>query len=287
SPTTPMIIAGLDSRTYGTGLTSTTVWPVTMKLNDTSYNVVDLGVAGQTAFDACLMFDQTFGLQATPNSVPMITMLWGGVNDYSFQNARQIANSLRCMVVKAKAIGSRVVLATEVSATGRDPNKNALNAILRAEAYGWGVDNLAELATDPHIGADNAYQNTGCFPDGLHPGPGCEPYISTIMQNAANDLIGSNETSRHQSAAAAYQEVAGDRFLDLTGTAAQTLSLPSCVGYSLPRQVVNLGAAGATVATVNSETLAGSGALASGAKGVFLPVPNTSGSAGCSWERTQ
>ncbi len=287
APVTPTIVAGLDSRTMGVGLSPTTVWPATMQLNDPSYTVVNLGAAGQTAFDACLMFDQSYALQVVPNSVPEITVLWGGVNDYSFQNSRQIANNLRCMVTKAKALGSRVVLATEISANGKDTNKNGLNAILRAEAYGWGVDNLAELATDPHIGADGASNNASCFPDGLHPGPSCEPYVTSILQNAVNDLIGSSETARHQTAAASYQEVAGDRFLDLTGTAAQTVLLPDCTGYSLTRQVVNLGATGATVQAVNGQVLLGSGALAGGARGVFLPVPNTSGSAGCSWERTQ
>jgi hypothetical protein len=149
------------------------------------------------------------------------------------------------------------------------------------------VDNIADLATDPHIGADGASSNTACFPDNLHPGPSCEPYITAIMSNAINELLGSTESNRHTTAAAAYQEVAGDRFLDLTGTAAQTVSLPDCIGYSLNRQMVNLGSAAATASAINGETLTGSASIAVGARAVFVPVPGAPATGGCRWERTQ
>ncbi len=110
-----------------------------------------------------------------------------------------MANALKCVVQKAKALG-RVVLATEISGTGSntDATRDALNAILRAQAFGWGVDNLADLATEPHLGPDGASANTACFPDNLHPGTACEPYITGVMQNAVNELLGSSETARHQ-----------------------------------------------------------------------------------------
>ena len=68
-------------------------------------------------------------------------VIWGGVNDYGRQTARETANNLRCMVDKAKKLGARVVLATEISSqqiAAGDADKNALNAVLRAEAFGWG-----------------------------------------------------------------------------------------------------------------------------------------------------
>ena len=210
------------------------------------------------------MFDLTYGTQFAPDAGPVVLMIWGGINDMLFtpQTPRQIANNLRCMVQKGKKAGARVILATEISAVsnsnaGIDAAKDGLNAILREEAFGWGVDNLADLATNPNIGADGASSNTSCFPDNLHPGPNCEPYVTAIMQDALNEVLGSTERNRSQTAAASYQEVAGDRFLDLTGTAAQTVTLPDCTGYSLPRQVVNLGSVGATVAPVAGQTLLG------------------------------
>ena len=132
-------------------------------------------------------------------------------------------------VRKSKAAGARVVLATEISNPSQESeSKNALNAIIRAEAFQWGADTLADLATNPTLGADNAYQNTSCFPDGYDPGPNCQPIIAAIESNAVNELIGSSETSRHTTAAASYSETAGDRFLDLSGTSAQTVALPDC-----------------------------------------------------------
>ena len=60
---TPLIVAGLDSRTYGLQLTPTTVWPATMVLTDTTYARVNLGMPGQVTLDACNQFDLTYGEQ--------------------------------------------------------------------------------------------------------------------------------------------------------------------------------------------------------------------------------
>jgi hypothetical protein len=288
----PVILAGFDSRTFGIGVTANTAWPAVMSLTDGSYTRVNLGSPGQTAYDACVQFDLTYAEQMGPGTAPAIAVLWGGVNDmlYTSQTPRQIANSLHCLVKKAKAAGARVVLGTEISCGNSatcDASKDALDTILRAEAFGWGVDNLADLATDVHLGADGASANAACFPDYLHPGPGCEPYITAIMGNAVNELLGSTETQRHTTAAATYTEVAGDRFLDLTGTSQQSITLPDCTGYSLPRQVLNLGAVAGTVNPMSGQTLLGSGAVAVGARSVFLPVPGAPAVGGCKWERTQ
>ncbi len=292
--TAPLILGGLDSRTFGVQLTPSTIWLAALSLTDPSYTTLNLGFSGELAYDGCVMFDANYAPQISQSSGPVITVLWGGVNDIlsSNETPRVIANGLKCMVQKAKALGSRVVLATEISSRSNsgtigDAGKNALDAIIRAEAYSWGVDNIADLATDPHIGADGASSNTACFPDNLHPNPSCEVYVTAIMSNAINELLGSTESARHTTAAATYQEVAGDRFLDLTGTAAQTVSLPDCIGYSLNRQVVNLGSAAATAAAINGETLTGSASIAVGARAVFVPVPGALATGGCRWERTQ
>jgi hypothetical protein len=235
-----------------------------------------------------------FAPEISQSSGPTVVVVWGAVNDILAKvgTARTQADSLKCMVQKAKALGARVVLATEISAeansgTVGDAGKDALDPILRAEAYGWGVDNIADLATDPHIGADGASSNSSCFPDNLHPGPSCEPYVTAVMSDAINELLGSTESNRHTTATATYQEAAGDRFLDLTGTATQAVSLPDCIGYSLNREVANLGSVAGTVSAINGETLTGSASIAVGARAVFVPVPGALATGGCRWERTQ
>ena len=265
---TPLVVTGLDSRTAGYGLDQTSqAWPNHLQI-DASYQVVNLAVAGTTAFDICTQFDTLYGAQIPPSSAgPVIVELWGGVNDVLFygQTPAQVAASLECLVTKAKARGAKVILATEISSesssgTVGDNGKDGLDAILRASAYSWGIDNLADLATDPHLGADGASSNTSCFSDGLHPTTSCEPYVTTIMQNAINELTGATQSAPHTTDSLSYQEVAGDRYLTLTGVSNQAIALPDCVGYSLPRYVTTT-AGSATLSTLNGETLTGSATI--------------------------
>jgi hypothetical protein len=71
------------------------------------------------------------------------------------------------------------------------------------------------------------------------------------------------------------------------GTSAQTVTLPSCTGYSLSRQMANLGSAAATVGPVAGQTLVGATTVAVGAKAVFVPIAGPLATGGCTWERTQ
>ena len=286
----PQVLVLGDSRSSGYTLPFGADWPDQMVLTDTSYTHTNLAVPSEQTPDMCNAFDLAYGSHVGRGSGPVVTTIWAGMSDLQVGSttAQTMANALKCVVQKAKALG-RVVLATEISGTGSntDATRDALNAILRAQAFGWGVDNLADLATEPHLGPDGASANTACFPDNLHPGAACEPYITGVMQNAVNELLGSSETARHQTAAASYQEVAGDRYLDLTGSAVQSVTLPDCTGYSLVRQVLNLGVSAATIGTANSQVLLGAGSVAVGARAMFVPVPNAPGTAGCKWERTQ
>ncbi len=283
----PLIIGGLDSRTYGIGTTKP--WISNLTLTDSTYTTLNLGVPSMMAMDGASMFGQMYAPHISTGASPVIVALWGGINDMiSGMPTQAIANALRSMVQQAKAKGARVILATEIDAGTSNNGKDALNPILRQQAYSWGVDNLADLATIPQLGADGASSNTTYFnTDKAHPTDAGQALIAGVMSNAVNELIGSTETNRHSTAAATYQELAGDRFLDLTGTAAQAISLPDCIGYSLPREIVNLGTAAGTVAPINSETLAGSTTLAVNTRAVFVPVPGALATGGCHWERTQ
>ena len=290
----PQVLTLGDSRTSGYTLPAGAEWPDQMVLTDSTYTHTNLSVASEQTPDMCNAFDLAYASRVGRGSGPVITTIWAGMSDLQVggATAQSMASALRCVVLKAKALG-RVVLATEISGAGSntDSTRDGLNTILRAQAFGWGVDNLADLATEAHVGPDGASANTACFPDNLHPGTACEPYITGVMQNAINELLGSSETARHQTAAAAYQELAGDRFLDLTGSAAggfsQTVTLPDCTGYSLPRQVLNLGSSTATISTAGGQVLLGAASITPNTRAVLLPVPNAPGTAGCKWERTQ
>lgn len=285
--TTPLVIAGLDSRTAGAGagLTDQTMWPSEMHLSDPTYQVINVARGGQTVYDEINQFNILYGLQYQPNTVPVIIVLWGGVNDFQFQTPQQIADNLHLAVQKAKAAGARIILSTEISSNGHDVARDQLNTILRAQALGWGADNLAELATDPILGADGASTNTAYFADGLHPNAAAEPHITAIMQNAVNELIGSSTTALSTSNAGSYQEQASDDYLRLTGTANQNVTLPDCTGYALPRSVT-AGPGGANVTAYSGQSLSGTGMIAPNLIGQFTPIPGSAQTAGCSWQRT-
>ena len=89
---TPLLLAGIDSRTVGFGLTNTSDdWIYQMSLN-TTFARVNLAASGQEAFDACVQFDTVFGEQYPIGPAgPVITLLWGGVNDiqYSIQTCER------------------------------------------------------------------------------------------------------------------------------------------------------------------------------------------------------
>ncbi len=291
---TPLLLAGIDSRTAGFLLTngSADSWVNQMSLN-VPFTRVNLGSNGQYAYDSCVQFSTVFGEQYPGHpSGPLVTVLWGGVNDIQFsnQNATQIAASLQCLAQTAKSYGSLVILATEISSysgnSRGDSTKNALDQIIRANALTWGVDDIADLATNPMLGADGASANTTCFSDGLHPTNQCEPLVTAIMQNSVNEVLGSTEAAPHATSASSYQEMAGDRFLQLTGLSVQTVSLPSCIGYSLPRRVTNVGVTSAVLTTLNGEVLTGSSSVDVNASATLTPIPGDLATGGCSWRRT-
>jgi hypothetical protein len=287
--TAPMVIGSVDSRTEGVGLNANNSWIQTLTLTDPSYTAINLGSSGMWAIDAAYSFNILHAPYINIYSGPVIEVIWGGVSDMvRMQPPALIADGLRSMVQQSKALGARVVIATEISflTAAGDAQKNALNAIIRSEAYGWGVDNIADLGTSPQVGMDGAY-NSANFVDKIHPNDAGEVYIRAIMSNAVNELIGSTQSSRHTTSAANYVEVAGYRYLDLTGGAPQTITLPDCVGYSLSREIVNLGAGAATLATTNAEVLTGSSSIPVYARAVLVAIPAAPAVGGCSWQRVE
>ena len=73
--TAPLIIGGLDSRTYGTQLTPTTTWLATLALTDPSYTTLNLGIPGEMVYDACAMFDAMYAPQMSQTSGPVVLAL--------------------------------------------------------------------------------------------------------------------------------------------------------------------------------------------------------------------
>ena len=289
---TPLIIAGLDSRTQGEGVTLP--WPNLLNLTDSSYTTLNLGFYASTNYDHVAMFDALHAPQILANTAPTIEIFWGGSNDFHSTNMsiRTIADSLKALTHKSKALGAKVIIATEISShsvANGDESKNTLNTIIRAEAFSWGADNIADLATIPPLGTDGAYADTRYFNDNVHPTDLAETLIAQVMSNAVNELIGSTPSAHHATSAYQYQEQAGDLYLNLTADDPQSITLPDCTGYSLPRHITNLGP---TTATMNLPPTQNqiptqtqiTNLLPPNTSAIYTPIPVSSG---CTWNRTQ
>jgi hypothetical protein len=290
--TAPAVLCGIDSRTVGTG-TNNGPWCQYLQLTDPVYTVMNVATAGTTLYDHCAMFNGIYKPYISPVA-PTILVAWGGTNDmaHTTETPAQIEGYMQCIVQQAKQAGARVIIATEISGgvssgcTVIDTARDVFNPVVRSSWQSWGADNLVDLATLPQLGADGDCLDS-YYADYEHPNDAGEALITPLMNDAINELLGSTAANPSSTSAAAYQEVAGDLFLNLEGGTAQTITLPSCVGYAQPRHIANFNSQAATLATLDGQVLTGSPSVSSGTTAIIAPVPGPSSTAGCSWSRTQ
>ena len=153
-----------------------------------------------------------------PNAVRNLVIIWGGINDM-FSGGSSASQTLAYISQEAKArkaVGWKVIV---VSMTPRNnstgnANKNAFNPLL---ASNWSsfADGYADIAADPNLGADSAFNNATYFnADLIHP---TQHAIYNdeipIIQRAVNRLYGNNSfgtaTTYNSAAAAATATTAG------------------------------------------------------------------------------
>jgi lysophospholipase L1-like esterase len=106
--------------------------------------------------------------QAAANRV----VVWGGVNDYQLgaYSPSETFGRLRRICKILSAAGWEPYICTEISATGYDTQKNALNALILASGTaGWaGFANGVIRLDSTALGTDGAFAGAN-FDDGLHP----------------------------------------------------------------------------------------------------------------------
>jgi hypothetical protein len=157
---------------------------------------------------------------------------------------------------------------------------------------------VINLNSFPVIGADGAGANLTYFAGGgLHPqNSTSQNIIGVAFQNAINELWGSTPLAYSSTAAATYQELAADDYLDAKGTAAQTITLPDCQGYTHERIIHNVSGFTTTVAAATSGFGASFTQLIDGAASVTIPAgstgvfgikPGLPSTGTCSWRRLQ
>jgi hypothetical protein len=271
-----------------------------MVLNDTNAQVSVVATSGQLASDLCVT--PAYGIQDVMPKVATrsAAIVWIDINDIinGGNNTAQIAGYDSCIIKNLKATGASVLISTEIDATGWDAGKNAIDAYILQMAKQWGADGVINLNSFPVIGADGAGANLTYFAGGgLHPqNTTSQNIIGVAFQNAINELWGSTPLAYSSTAAATYQELAADDYLDAKGTAAQTITLPDCQGYTHERIIHNVSGFTTTVAAAASGFGASFTQLIDGAASVTIPAgstgvfgikPGPSSTGTCSWRRLQ
>jgi len=202
--------------------------------------------------------------------------------------AAQLGGVYASGVALAKAQGySTVIIPTMLSRTGCDPQKNAIDLVLRQQAARMGAS-LLDTAAIPQLGADGAYSNLTYFSDATHPTNAGD----VLMQGAIARVIlantGSTAAAPTVSVATALTLTADVRFLNWTPTAAATGTLPECLGLTgYDYQIRNLSAFAITMSGAGTETISGSATVAASTPAVFTAQLTSPTAGGCSWLRTQ
>lgn len=176
------------------GFNGKTPYTSLLTLNKSPYNVVNMGIGGETLATMVTSFPSIHAqFQAgIPNNVG----LWGGTNDFQ-QNGSTVAAvyaSLTSYVSLVHAAGGKIIVATMLSRTGTNPiggetldtDKNGFNALILANTAG--ADGIADF-TGTLLGCDGCYANTTWFTDGTHPTQlGITTYEGPIFSTAINAL---------------------------------------------------------------------------------------------------
>lgn len=202
--------------------------------------------------------------------------------------ATQLGGVYASGVALAKAQGySTVIIPTMLSRTGCDPQKNAIDLVLRQQAARMGAS-LLDMAAIPQLGADGAYSNLTYFSDATHPTNAGD----VLMQGAIARVIlantGSTAAAPTVSVATALTLTADVRFLNWTPTAAATGTLPECLGLTgYDYQIRNLSAFAITMSGAGTETISGSATVAANTPAQFTVQLTSPTAGGCYWQRTQ
>lgn len=150
-----------DSHTSGADLS--VPFPTLVTPLDASYTATNTGVGGSTVPQmgarAYGSVDSLFKPEAGKNLV----MVQGGGNDMGGgATAATTFLNLVSYCLARRRRGWKVCIGTMYSRIGLDTQKNALNALIRANWPSF-ADGLIDYAAIPQLGADNAYSNATYF----------------------------------------------------------------------------------------------------------------------------
>jgi hypothetical protein len=302
--TQPATASGNQLICNGDSLTSaingTSTWCNNSNLPTTNtYNKVVWAISSDTAQNNVgANFMRTLS-SVSPGGGRNICNHWLGTNDVSVSNqftAAQTWAALQRLAIQDRAAGCFPVVGTMISRTGLDTQKNALNALIRANWQQSSFGALDDIAAVPGLGADGANTNVNCFSgDHIHlNGPGAGSCYNSLsgygvvganLGNLVNSLDGSTASNPTITASNAYAQTFADNYVLQTPTASATDTLPDCTGLTgLKRTIVNGSSSfSITVNTSASQTITGSNSIGPNGKATFTCELTSPAAAGNYW----
>lgn len=250
----PVLMLCCDSRTVSSTAPPGLITHIT--LDDTSAVIKLSASSGTALYDVCTMNTMPDLVSLSPDisnplAAKLAIIVWAGVNDFIHGNyvTNNGAAYYSCVARQLRQLNpnATLFLATEIDACNPsdDPQKNATNPYILNQVIAWGYNGgIVNLNSIQVLGADGACSNATYFqPASPHPTDFANQIaVGPAYSNAINEAWGSNTQNfnvHDSSAGTTYTELAKDGALRLTGSLAQTITLPDCQGYSHVRTIWN------------------------------------------------
>ena len=119
-----------------------------------------------------------------------VAVIWGGTNDLAGHHGTpaEIFAVLSDFARSERKLGFKVFVVTMISREGSDRDKDAYNALIRANWASF-ADGLIDLAAEPLLGADGAFRNPLFSGDGVHLADKGYALVGALAQGAINRAI--------------------------------------------------------------------------------------------------
>jgi lysophospholipase L1-like esterase len=241
----PQLIAVGDSITYATNSQTPYTSQLTLT-NQPPYVISNLGIIG-IRLAAILSHEAN---RAAPlcntQAGPAVVILEAGTNDLASVNPlspQAVWSSAAAWATLMRRAGCTPFINTMISRTANgyggqtmDALKDTYDALILQQAKAVGFAGVLDVAANPLLGADGAYNNTTYFQaiDHIHPTTAGNQLMATAVSNGLNWYFGYNESNPHLlSTLTGFTMTCADGYLDLGGvTAGGNITLPDCTGAS-------------------------------------------------------
>jgi lysophospholipase L1-like esterase len=300
---TPQLLAIGDSITAGTNGQTPYTSQLTLT-NQPAYTISNYGIVG-IRLASMLSHEANRGaLRCSSQGGPVVALLEGGTNDLYLTNPlspQQVWNSAGAWASLMRKAGCTPFMLTMISRTGTGYNsetmdalKDSYDALLVQQAKAAGFAGVLDVAANPLLGADGAYNNTTYFQsiDHIHPTTLGNSLMAAAVSNGLNWYFGYNDLNPHGlTTLAGFTMACSDGAIDLSGlTAGGNIVLPDCTGASgATFRINNPQTAYAVTVTADSSSHPVNGSssavtVPAGGSLVLHLVPNPKTTAGWHWE---